>query len=207
MPGGGPTRRAVGLGAVAVLAEPAAASSQGEKLASAARRQLGVTTGYDPAYRKLAYPGGDVPRATGVCCDVVIRAARDGLGLDLQALVHEDMRRAFAAYPSHRRWGLTAPDRNIDHRRVPNLETYWTRAGARIWRASGWRLGSDFDQPMERGDILTWLVNGSLPHVAVVVSDGRLPRIVHNIGDGVREDGLIRMLPHRPVAHFRWPKA
>jgi uncharacterized protein len=70
----------------------------------AARAQVGVTTIYDPAYVALAFPGGDVPRERGVCTDVIVRAYRDGLGLDLQALVNADMRAAFSAYP--RTWGL-----------------------------------------------------------------------------------------------------
>lgn len=125
-----------------------------EALVEAARRQIGVTTGYDPAYRQLGYPLGDVPRSTGVCADVVVRAARDAWGVDLQRLLHQDMAAHFGAYPH--RWGLAAPDANIDHRRVPNLETYWTRVGARLWRASGPSWGFDFHGQLEPGDILTW---------------------------------------------------
>ena len=94
----------------------------GNRLLDAARRQLGITKTYDSGYTRIAYPGGDIPRRTGVCADVIVRAAREGAGLDLQKLIHEDMIKAFAAYPS--RWGLKAPDPNIDHRRVPNMETY-----------------------------------------------------------------------------------
>ena len=86
---------------------------------AAARSQIGVTVGYDPAYRKIGYPGGDVPRSSGVCTDVVIRALRDARKVDLQKLVHEDMKANFAKYPQL--WGLKKPDANIDHRRVPNL--------------------------------------------------------------------------------------
>ena len=97
-------------------------------LIAAARGQIGVTRAYDPGYSRIAYPGGDVPRERGVCTDVVIRAYRDAFGIDLQRAVHEDMAAHFAAYPRH--WGLQRPDRNIDHRRVPNLERFWQRAGA-----------------------------------------------------------------------------
>jgi hypothetical protein len=93
-----------------------------------------MTVSYDPVWTPLTYPGGDVPRSTGVCADVVIRAARDGLGLDLQKLVHEDMVKDFDAYPARKAWGSRKPDASIDHRRVLILETYWTRAGARSWR-------------------------------------------------------------------------
>jgi uncharacterized protein YijF (DUF1287 family) len=182
-----------------------AATTNGQKLAEAARAQLGVTTGYDPAYRKLSYPGGDVPRATGVCADVVIRAARDGLGLDLQKLVHEDMVKAFDAYPARKVWGSREPDANIDHRRVLNLEAYWTRAGARLWAANKPTPGDGFPKPIEVGDILTWLLDARLPHVGIVVSAGRQPRVVHNIGRGVEESPLAAFAPHRATGHYRWP--
>jgi hypothetical protein len=149
--------------------------------------QLGVTTSYDPNYTKLSYPGGDVSRSTGVCADVVIRAARDGLGLDLQKLVHEDMVTHFNAYPARKVWGSREPDTNIDHRRVLNLETYWTRAGARLWAAIAPTPGDGFPRPIEVGDILTWLLDARLPHVGIVVSVGRQTRVVHNIGRGVEE--------------------
>jgi len=179
--------------------------TSGQKLAEAARAQLGVTTGYDPNYTKLTYPGGDVPRSTGVCADVVIRAARDGLGLDLQKLVHEDMVKAFNAYPARRVWGSREPDANIDHRRVLNLETYWTRAGARLWTANAPTPGDGFLEPIEVGDILTWLLDARLPHVGIVVSVGRQTRVVHNIGRGVEESPLADFAPHRAAGHYRWP--
>ncbi|MBW8367113.1 MAG: DUF1287 domain-containing protein, partial [Arenimonas sp.] len=110
---------------LAALASPALAGGR-EQLLEAAHAQVGVTRFYDGSYVRLAYPGGDVPADRGVCTDVVIRALR-ATGLDLQQAVHEDMRRDFAAYPAL--WGLRRPDRNIDHRRVPNLETWLRRAG------------------------------------------------------------------------------
>lgn len=183
---------------------PASArAEQGSALALAARRQVGVTTGYDPAYRRLTYPKGDVPRQTGVCADVVVRAARDAWNLDLQQLIHEDMARAFSAYP--KAWGLRAPDTNIDHRRVLNLETYWARKGAQVWRASSQVLGARFPKPLAMGDLLTWrLVFRNAPHVAVVVAVGDHPRIVQNIGGGTREDSLAGMWPHAAIGHYRW---
>jgi uncharacterized protein YijF (DUF1287 family) len=184
-----------------------AASTNGQKLADAARAQLGVTTGYDPTYTKLSYPGGDVPRSTGVCADVMIRAARDGLGLDLQRLVHEDMEKNFNAYHQPREWGMSKPDANIDHRRVLNLETYWTRAGARLWAADAPTPGDAFPKPIEVGDILTWLLDARLPHVAIAVSASPQPWVVHNIGRGVEESPLGAFSPHRAAGHYRWPAA
>lgn len=185
------------------LAETPAA---GPKLAKAARAQVGVTRDYDPAYVKLDYPGGDVPRRTGVCADVVIRAGRDGLGLDLQRLVNRDMKAAFEAYPSRRAWGLTKPDPNIDHRRVLNLEVYFRRQGAQLWRTgAGRRGGHDFPGGVEPGDIVSWVLLNGRPHIGVVTAGGRLPRIVHNIGGGAEEQPLALMWPHKAVGHFRWP--
>src|SRR5437763_3915881 len=117
-------------------------------IASAALAQVGVTTAYDPAYAHLRYPGGDVPRDRGVCSDVVVRAFR-AAGVDLQVAVHEDMAAHFAAYP--KMWGLGHPDKNIDHRRVPNLMTYFTRRGKSL----------ALDAPFAPGDVVAWrLPNG-----------------------------------------------
>jgi uncharacterized protein YijF (DUF1287 family) len=204
-------RRSVlgGLAAVWIAAGRTAfaAPSNGQRLADAARAQLGVTTGYDPTYTKLSYPSGDVPRSTGVCADVVIRAARDGLGLDLQKLVHEDMAKAFSAYDQPKKWGMTKPDANIDHRRVLNLETYWTRAGARLWSAAAPTAGDAFPKPIEVGDILTWLLDARLPHVGILVSASPQRRVVHNIGRGVEESALEVFHSERAVGHYRWPVA
>lgn len=200
-----PSRRLVALGLLASVSPALAApASPGERLAAAARRQIGVTRTYDPAYRRIGYPHGDVPRATGVCADVVVRAARDALGLDLQRLVHEDMTHAFAAYPSRRAWGLAGPDANIDHRRVLNLEVFWSRQGAKLWQAPSATSGSGFPGRLEPGDFLTWRLPGG-PHVGVVVSGGVFPRIVHNIGDGAREAFLAEMMFGHAYGRYRWP--
>lgn len=151
------------------------------QLIAAARRQIGVTIDYDPAYVRLDYPMGDVPRESGVCIDVIIRAYRDAFGFDFQEAIHEDMRADFAAYP--RTWGHSGPDRNIDHRRVPNLETWLTRHAMELAPAD-W-------QP---GDLLTCRVDESLPHIAII-SDKKTawgePYVIHNIGLGTREERLI----------------
>src|SRR5262245_48748197 len=118
-----------GLLALAAFAPPLAANNL--DLVTAARRQVGVTTIYDGSYQLIDYPGGDVPIQRGVCTDVVVRALRAARSLDLQVLVHEDMRAHFGAYPVLRRWGRREPDANIDHRRVPNLMVYFERAGYR----------------------------------------------------------------------------
>jgi uncharacterized protein YijF (DUF1287 family) len=141
----------------------------GRKLAAAAREQVGVTVDYDSSYRSIGYPNGDVLRTSGVCSDVLIRAARDAWDIDLQRRVHEDMLKAFAAYPSRREWGLTRPDANIDHRRVLNLEAFLSRQGATRPLPGPHPFGGDsFDAP-EPGDVLTWRLAGGRPHLGVVV--------------------------------------
>jgi uncharacterized protein YijF (DUF1287 family) len=97
----------------------ARADDWGSRIVVAARSQVGVTTRYVPDYRVIAYPNGDVPIKEGVCTDVVIRALRTALGIDLQRLVHEDMAAHFSSYPTI--WQRKSPDSNIDHRRVQNL--------------------------------------------------------------------------------------
>ncbi len=165
----------------------ATAQSFGERLSAAAIERTTHSVTYDPAYVRLDYPGGDVAPDRGVCADVIIRALRV-LEVDLQQLVHEDMRANFAEYPAH--WGLARPDKNIDHRRVPNLERYFTRRGA--------RLSSSHD-PADYlpGDIVAWNLKGEhgwLPHIGVVtdrVSSSGRPMIVHNIGAGPKLEDVI----------------
>jgi uncharacterized protein YijF (DUF1287 family) len=164
------------------------------RLPELARKQIGVTVTYDPDYTVLPYPGGDVPPDRGVCTDVVIRALRE-LGLDLQKAVHEDMRGHFSAYP--KLWGLKRPDRNIDHRRVPNLQTYFRRRG--------WELPlTDKAEDYKPGDIVTCRIDVALHHIMIVsdrkASDGT-PCIIHNIGAGTQEEEGLFFFPL--TGHYR----
>ena len=192
-----PTRRAF-LGAALAFgfAGEAMAATDAQRLIAAARGQVGVTLRYDPAYTVLAFPNGDVDRVKGVCTDVVIRAFRDALALDLQGLVNADMRANFGAYPKN--WGLGRPDRNIDHRRVPNLATFWRRQGAA-------RPVTSDPADWRPGDIFTQMVGGRLPHTGIV-SDKRnttgIPLVIHNIGGGTREEDAL--FDHPLTGHFRW---
>ncbi len=177
------------------LAGPAAAAP-GDDLAAAAHAQVGVTTIYDPAYVGLAFPGGDLPRERGVCTDVVIRALRDAWGLDLQAITNADMKANFSAYP--KTWGLRTTDRNIDHRRVPNLETLFTRAGAAL------PLSTD-PTTFRPGDIVSFRLTGTnLPHIGIISAetapDGT-PLVTHNIGAGARTENML--FDHPMQGHFR----
>ena len=190
-----------------ILAAPAfGASAQtrdGAALAMAAREQIGVTKAYDASYRAIAYPLGDVLRNTGVCADVLVRAARDAWQIDLQQRVHEDMVRNFGAYPSSKTWGLKRPDANIDHRRVLNLETYLERQGALRARIAKRAAGDSFDE-LRAGDILTWRVWGDRPHLGIVARGPDSVRVVHNIGFGTKEEPLWMFKLHAAVAHYRW---
>jgi uncharacterized protein YijF (DUF1287 family) len=181
---------------IALAARAHAEPSVGERIAAAAVAQVGVTVHYDPAYVRLAYPGGDVPASRGVCSDVVIRALRR-LGPDLQRLVHEDMRGNFSRYPNN--WGLRRPDRNIDHRRVPNLQIYFARRGFALPITA---RAADYAP----GDIVAYALPGGLPHVGVVATqrstDGARPLLVHNIGAGAQLEDVL--FAWEVTGHYRW---
>ncbi len=178
-----------------VLAAPAFAGSEPSRLTAAARDQVGVTLTYDPAYVALEFPGGDIPRDRGVCTDVVIRALRDAWGIDLQLAAHRDMMADFAAYPAL--WGLEGPDRNIDHRRVPNLQTLFARIGAEVPLEEG-------PAPYLPGDIITWKLPGNLDHMGIVSdlrTEAGVPLILHNIGAGAKEEDILFAYPM--TGHYR----
>ena len=172
-----------------------------EALVAAAQDRLKQHVTYNGAYLKLDYPGGDVPATIGVCTDVVIRSYRAAHGFDLQKAVHEDMKDNFSAYPQIR--GLKRPDKNIDHRRVPNLETYLTRQGASLPLS---RQPSNF----KPGDIVSWRLAGNgVPHIGIV-SDRKsiigTPLIIHNVGAGPQEEDVLFL--YKMKGHFRFtPKA
>lgn len=179
----------------ALAAAPAAAQTLAGRLVDAAREQVGVTLHYDPGYYRLAYPGGDLPLARGVCTDVVVRAYRV-LGADLQKLVHEDMLAAWEAYPGL--WGLSRPDPNIDHRRVPNLATFFARHGQTLAPSTS----ADGYVP---GDVVTWRLPSGSAHIGIVsdrTSPAGTPLILHNIGRGAREEDVL--FSFEITGHFRW---
>lgn len=165
------------------------------KLVNDARKQIGVTTGYDPTYRKIDFPMGDISWQTGVCTDVIIRAYRLQ-NVDLQKNLHVDMKKSWKSYPKN--WGLTKPDTNIDHRRVPNLEVFFSRKGQ--------TLSITDKHSFQTGDIVTWrLPNGNLPHIGIVSDkktiDGT-PLIIHNIGRGTQEENILFAFPIK--GHYRY---
>lgn len=183
-------RKALILIAAAVAS---ASFAQSPRLVDAARQQTLSPVTYDGSYVRIAYPLGDVPADRGVCTDVVIRAYR-AIGIDLQVLVHEDMRADFDRYPQL--WGLRKPDTNIDHRRVPNLQTFLERAAAKVG-------GNAAFLP---GDLVTWMLPGNLPHIGIV-SDRHAagtdrPLVIHNIGAGPREEDMLHAYP--VTGHYRY---
>lgn len=178
-----------------VQAEPDTFNSQ---LVQAAMARTEHKVRYDGSYFQLDYPNGDVPANIGVCTDVIIRSYRQ-LGVDLQALVHEDMQGNFAQYPSKRIWGLTRPDKNIDHRRVPNLQAFFTRNGQVLTVSHD---ASDY----QAGDIVTWMLPGNLPHIGILVAqqanDTQRPLVVHNIGAGPQLEDVL--FEYSITGHYRY---
>ncbi|MEN8141499.1 MAG: DUF1287 domain-containing protein [Thermodesulfobacteriota bacterium] len=153
---------------------------------------------YDGSYQKIDYPGGDVPAHTGVCTDVVIRSYRK-LGIDLQVLVHLDIKENFQQYPSRRIWGQLRPDTNIDHRRVPNLQVFFARAGGELPVS---KEPGDYGP----GDLVTWMLPGNLPHIGIVSSKkawrSANPLIAHNIGRGPELSDMLFAYPI--TGHYRY---
>ena len=182
----------IGMILSVALAQPVSLNA----MVAAAEAQTRQSVVYDGAYRRIPDPMGDVPADRGVCTDVVIRAFR-AVGIDLQRLVHEDMEADFAAYPHL--WALAGPDTNIDHRRVPNLQTFFERHGKSLPISA---TPGDY----RPGDVVTWILPGNLPHIGIVASgqsdeSGR-PLIVHNIGAGPKLEDTLFAFPI--TGHYRY---
>jgi uncharacterized protein len=169
-----------------------------QKLVEAAIERTHHSVRYDPAYVRIPYPNGDVPAETGVCTDEIIRAYR-AVGVDLQKEVHEDTLHNFSAYPNQRRWLLAHTDTSIDHRRVPNLMTFFARKGERLPITTR-------NEDYSPGDLVTWDLGGNVPHISIVVNrksaqTGRY-LVVHNIGRGPQmEDVLFNW---KITGHYRY---
>jgi uncharacterized protein YijF (DUF1287 family) len=198
--------RMLTLVAAFLLAAPAGAEREirpedfAAALSQAALERTRQAVRYDGGYRAIPYPNGDVPAEVGVCTDVVVRSYRR-LGVDLQREVHEDMEAHFAAYPAL--WGLSGPDPNIDHRRVPNLRVFLARHGQAL-------PVTDRPEDYRVGDLVTWTVSGSLPHIGIVVDrrspDGRRPLVVHNIGRGPEAQDMLFDFPITGHYRYRGPR-
>jgi uncharacterized protein len=167
-----------------------------QALSTAAIELTKQQVSYDPAYFRIPYPNGDVPPGKGVCTDVIIRAYRK-LGIDLQKLVHEDMKNNFSLYP--KLWGLKKTDTNIDHRRVPNLMTFFARQGKKLPITNE---STDY----KPGDIVTWNLGGEITHIGIVINkrsqDNARYLIVHNIGNG--QELADCLFQFRITGHYRY---
>lgn len=172
----------------------------GLRLSAAAEERATHSVVYDAAYVQIPYPNGDVPPDRGVCSDEVVRAYRL-VGIDLQQLVHQDMVRVFSVYPQ--RWGLPHPDTNIDHRRVPNLATYFSRKGAALPVSAE---GRDY----KPGDVVAFALSDGRPHIGMVTErmsdDGARPLIMHNIGLGPQIEDMLFTLTITGHYRFYGPK-
>lgn len=174
------------------------ATNFSQKLVNAAIERTAQHVRYDGSYYSIAYPNGDVPENVGVCTDVIIRTYRK-LGIDLQLLVHQDMAKHFNLYPSKRIWGLKHTDTNIDHRRVPNLQTFFTRQGKKL-------AVTQNPQDYSAGDLVTWMLPGNLPHIGIVTDKiskiSGNPLIVHNIGAGPHLNDML--FSYKITGHYRY---
>ena len=174
-----------------------AQTDAGLELSNAAIERTTHFVIYDGGWKKLDYPGGDVPDSIGVCTDLVIRSYRNAFDVDLQKDIHEDMKSNFNTYPSKRIWGNTIPDRNIDHRRTQNLECFLKRKSADL-------PITDDPNDYKPGDLVFWADIAS-GHVGIVVNqytNEGVPKVVHNIGAGpICEDFLFS---HKIIGHYRW---
>lgn len=168
------------------------------QLVQAALNQTKEFVIYNPTYFKIPYPMGDVPAQYGVCTDVVIRAYRK-MGIDLQELVHNDIKANFSLYPAQKQWNQTKPDTNIDHRRVPNLQVFFTRKGKKL-------PATNKPEDYKPGDLVTWMLNNKLPHIGIVVDqqseDGERYLIVHNVGAGPKLEDVLFAYPIS--GHYRY---
>ncbi len=169
-----------------------------EKLIKAAKERTLHDVRYDGSYISIAYPNGDVPVNIGVCTDVVIRFFRQ-LEIDLQRKVHEDMSANFSEYPSKKIWGLSKPDKNIDHRRVPNLRVFFKRLGESIKVT---RIPDDY----RPGDLVSWMLPGNFLHIGIVIDemslDGKRRLIAHNIGSGPKINDML--FDYKITGHYRY---
>ena len=188
--------------AAQTVARPSSGSPVLDKLVEAAIERTSHEVRYDPSYFRIDYPNGDVPAEVGVCTDEVIRSYR-AIDVDLQKLVHEDMERNFSVYP--RIWKAKKTDKNIDHRRVPNLMTFFQRQGASLPVTGDAR---DY----KPGDVVTWDLSGGMTHIGLVVNvpsdaDPTRMRIVHNIGAGPKMEDVL--FGWKITGHYRYegPKA
>jgi uncharacterized protein len=173
------------------------ASGEVRRVVESATRQTETTKNYTQEYVVIPYPNGDLPVETGACTDVIVRSFR-AAGIDLQKEVHEDMSDNFALYPQ--KWGLPKPDTNIDHRRVPNLQTFFNRKGKSL------SITADAKDYLP-GDVVAWDIDGKgMTHIGIVSNvfdeDAKRYLIIHNMGWGTKLEN--RLFQWKIIGHYRY---
>lgn len=165
-----------------------------DRILSRARAMTESPIRYDAAYVEIPFPEGDVAPDTGVCADVIVRGFRE-VGIDLQKRVNDEMKSDFGSSPQI--WGLSAPDTNIDHRRVPNLMWYFNREWSR-------RPLSEDGQDYRLCDVVAWDLGGGVTHIGIVSgknADGE-PLLIHHLAHKPREEAALRHW--RIIGHFAY---
>lgn len=184
------------LGTLSAQSPPSARADFVTRLVAAAVERIQHQVRYDGGYRRIPYPGGDVPPDVGACTDEIIRIYR-AVGIDLQKEVHQDITARFDLYPH--RWGLAHPDTNIDHRRVPNLMVFFTRQGESL-------PVTHHAQDYEPGDLVTWDLGHGVPHIGMVVDRktfiGDRHLVVHNVGEGPKMEDVL--FSWKITGHYRY---
>ena len=169
----------------------------GDRLAAAALERTTIDVVYDAAeYNNIGYPNGDIPAGRGTCTDLIIRTYRV-LNIDLQQLIHEDMKAHFLRYPQL--WDASQPDSDIDHRRVPNIKRFFERRGTVLEPS---RDSADYTF----GDIVIWRLPDGKAHIGIIVpgpdSHHDEKWVVHNIGKGPMWSD--ELLDYEITGHFRY---
>jgi uncharacterized protein YijF (DUF1287 family) len=168
----------------------------GSRLAAAALDRTQTTVNFDNVYYKIDFPGGDIAEDRGKAEDLIVRAYRK-VGIDLQVEVHADIRDNFYAYPQI--FGAKAPDTNVDHRRVENLQRFFTRKGETLAVTKD-ELDYNF------GDIVIWQLLDGNKHIGIVVPGPGAKKtekwVVHNIGDGPEWEK--KLFDYSIKGHFRY---
>ncbi|MGC6465289.1 MAG: DUF1287 domain-containing protein [Akkermansiaceae bacterium] len=170
----------------------------GNSLAAAALERTLQQVVYDGAYFKIGFPGGDIPADRGKAEDLIVRTYR-AMDIDLQIEVHEDIKPNFYAYPQV--FDSKEADPNIDHRRVQNLQRFFTRKGQTLAVTTD---PTDYSV----GDIVVWqLLNGD-KHIGIVVPGPGAKKtekwVVHNIGNGPEWSNAL--FDYRINGHYRFSK-
>lgn len=164
-------------------------------IVEAARSEVTKGTRYDANY----YEGGYPPEGRGACTDIIWIALR-GAGIELKALIDEDIAEHTDDYPRVR----SAPDPNIDFRRVPNLVVFFQKYGLELTTDV---VPGDPENLIQwqPGDIVVW---DGPEHIGIASDQRRtdgVPLVIHNCGPYASEDSALLTWPGEVAHHFRFP--